>query len=61
MPYFKVITTKGEVMWINAVVVFYVTSYKGRYRIFFDDGMCCDAVEICEATLEEFLHSLTEK
>ena len=60
MTFLKVVTPKGEVMWVNAAVVFYITSYKGRFRIYFEDGMICEAVEISEATLEDFLHSISE-
>ena len=61
MTFLKVVTPKGEVMWVNTAIIYYIASYKGRFRICFEDGMSCDAVEIGQATLEEFLHSLTEK
>ena len=60
MTFLKVVTPKEEVMWVNAAVVFYITSYKGRFRIYFEDGMSCEAVELSEATLEDFLHSISE-
>lgn len=60
MTFLKVVTPKGEVMWVNTAVIYYIASYKGRFRIYFEDGMSCDAVEIGQATLEEFLHSMLE-
>ena len=60
MTFLKGVTPKGEVMWVNTAVVYYITSYKGRFRIYFEDGMSCDVVEIGQATLEEFLHSMLE-
>ena len=60
MTFLKVVTPKGEVMWVNTAVIYYIASYKGRFRIYFEDGMSCDAVEIGHAPLEEFLHSMLE-
>ena len=59
--FIKCVSTKGETVWINADMIFYITPYKGHYRIFFEDGMSCDVSSFTEVTLEEFLRSLSEK
>ena len=61
MTFVKCITVKGEVVWINVSMIFYITPYKDRYRVYFEDGMSVDVAEFTNVTFEEFLHSLTEK
>ena len=58
MSYFKVTTNKGETVWVNSSTIFYVTSCKCGYRVYFSDGMYLDAVEITAVSTEEFLQSL---
>ena len=60
MDFLKCITTKGEVVWLNICVVYYITPYKNYYRCYFEDGMTVDVAEFTEVTLQDFLHSLSQ-
>lgn len=60
MKLLKIVTAKGECVWINADKILYITEKKDALRIYFSDGFYCDAVEIIETTLRDFLHQETE-
>ena len=58
MLFVKVITTKDEVVYVNASSIVFYFPYKGHIRIELIDGMTLDAKELSaqEMSVTDFLH-----